>query len=548
MSSDTPRSSITVLEGDRRPANFVDYDLERETAREEKAFESYGGDDPHDPPKSKDVPPVEEQADVNMVTWDGPDDPTNPQNWSKSYKWFITLICCVMTVNVTFASSAPTSASTHIAKEFGVSAEISYLITTLFLIGYVVGPMIWGPGSELLGRRPIFWVAMTCYTLFHLGQALAPNIQTLLVTRFFAGLFAVAPLTNCGGVIADVWDAAGRGHATSLFVACVFVGPVLGPIVAGYVVESYLGWRWVFWLMMIFAGTCTVIMLVTLPETFAPVILQKKARRLRKVEPERNQKLYAEHEQLDWSFHGVIHRTIYRPFYMLYKEPILVLVTIYLSIVYGVLYALFEAFPVIFIEKRHFTIAQNGLIFIGVGIGSTVGALFNVCFSLHYPRLIKEWKGFPPPEERLYGAMLAGPSLVIGIFWLGWTGQYTSVPWYVPAIGTILIGMSVSLIFVSLLAYLVDTFLMYSSSAFAANTMIRSAVAAAFPLFTVQMFTKLGVNWASTLLGIIGIILTPSPFLFYKFGARIRKGSTFAPGIDLRIAKELELEKQAGIA
>jgi MFS transporter, DHA1 family, multidrug resistance protein len=99
----------------------------------------------------------------------------------------------------TFASSAPTSASIYIAKEFGVSAEISYLITTLFLIGYVVGPMIWGPGSELLGRRPIFWVAMTCYTLFHLGQALAPNMETLLVTRFFAGVFAVAPLTNCGG-------------------------------------------------------------------------------------------------------------------------------------------------------------------------------------------------------------------------------------------------------------------------------------------------------------------------------------------------------------
>ncbi|KIM80274.1 hypothetical protein PILCRDRAFT_822775 [Piloderma croceum F 1598] len=544
MSSDTTRSSVTVIESDRRSANFVDHDLEREIAREEKAFESYGGDDPHEPPDNKD----EEQAEVNMVTWDGPDDPTNPHNWSKPYKWFITVICCVMTVNVTFASSAPTSASTHIAKEFGVSAEISYLITTLFLIGYVVGPMIWGPGSELLGRRPIFWVAMTCYTLFHLGQALAPNMETLLVTRFFAGVFAVAPLTNCGGVIADIWDAAGRGLATSLFVACVFVGPVLGPIVAGYIVESYLGWRWVFWIMMIFAGTCTVIMLFTLPETFAPVILQNKARRLRRVEPERNQKLYAEHERLDWSFSGVIHRTIYRPFYMLYKEPILVLVTIYISVVYGVLYALFEAFPVIFIEKRHFTIAQNGLIFIGVGIGSTIGSLLNMWFSLHYPRLIKEWKGFPPPEERLYGAMLAGPSLVIGVFWLGWTGQYPSVPWYVPAIGTILIGMSVALIFVSLLAYLIDTYLMYSSSAFAVNTMIRSAVAAAFPLFTVQMFTKLGVNWASTLLGIIGIVLTPSPFLFYKFGARIRAGSTFAPGIDLRIAKELELEKQAGTA
>lgn len=105
MPPDTPRSSITVIQGDQRSANFVDYDLEREIAREEKAFESYGGDDPHEPPNSKDVTPVEEQVEANMVTWDGPDDPTNPHNWSKPYKWFITVICCVMTVNVYVAST-----------------------------------------------------------------------------------------------------------------------------------------------------------------------------------------------------------------------------------------------------------------------------------------------------------------------------------------------------------------------------------------------------------------------------------------------------------
>jgi len=115
-------------------------------------------------------------------------------------------------------------------------------------------------------------------------------------------------------------------------------------------------------------------------------------------------------------------------------------------------------------EKRGFTIAQNGLIFIGVGVGTTLGAVCNAKLSSRYPVLIKTWKGFPPPEERLYGAMIAGPSLVIGIFWLGWTGQYTSVPWYVPAISTVLIGMSVSLIFASLLAYLIDTYL-YALSA-----------------------------------------------------------------------------------
>lgn len=64
---------------------------------------------------------------------------------------------------------------------------------------------------------------------------------------------------------------------------------------------------------------------------------------------------------------------------------------------------------------------------------------------------MQKYRGFPPPEKRLYGAMVGGPSLVIGIFWLGWTGQYSSIPWYVPAISSIPIGMSISLVFMSFL-------------------------------------------------------------------------------------------------
>ena len=94
---------------------------------------------------------------------------------------------------------------------------------------------------------------MVLYTLFYIGQALAPNIQTLLVTRFLSGFFSVAPLTNCGGkqfsplykltvqtikilsigVIADIWSAVGRGPATTLFGAGIFLGTVTGPIVSG---------------------------------------------------------------------------------------------------------------------------------------------------------------------------------------------------------------------------------------------------------------------------------------------------------------------------
>jgi DHA1 family multidrug resistance protein-like MFS transporter len=138
--------------------------------------------------------------------------------------------------------------------------------------------------------------------------------------------------------------------------------------------------------------------------------------------------------------------------------------------VYGVLYAcrshvvyfrcmrftgilsVFEAFPVIFIGHHGLTISQDGLIFLGVGIGTTIGAIVNFWTQRsRYKILMKEWRGFPPPEERLYTAAVGAPLLVIGSFWLGWTGAYKAVPWYVPALSTIVIGASISFIFLSFL-------------------------------------------------------------------------------------------------
>ena len=100
---------------------------------------------------------------------------------------------------------------------------------------------------------------------------------------------------------------------------------------------------------------------------------------------------------------------------------------------------------------KGFTISQTGLVFIGVGIGTTIGSAINVWTSRIYPALIKKWKGFPPPEQTLYGAMIGGPGLVIGAFWLGWTGEYKSIPWYVPGRSGIVLGASISMIFMSFL-------------------------------------------------------------------------------------------------
>ncbi|KAJ1032912.1 hypothetical protein NDA16_000191 [Ustilago loliicola] len=161
----------------------------------------------------------------------------------------------------------------QIAQEFQIGTVTATLITSLFLAGYCLGPIIWSTTSELVGRKIIFSISMLMYTLFILGQALAKNPETLFVTRFISGVCAAAPLTNAGGVIADIWDPVGRGYAMSLFSCAVFIGPVMGPIIGGFVTQSYLAWRWVFWIMMIFAGLCWVITVLFLPETFAPILL-----------------------------------------------------------------------------------------------------------------------------------------------------------------------------------------------------------------------------------------------------------------------------------
>lgn len=481
-------------------------------------------------------------ADPNQVGWDGPDDPENPQNWSQSKKWFITGLVSFLTVNVTFASSAPSSATTFIARDFGIGLVTAELITTLFLAGYCLGPIIWGATSELVGRKVIFSISMLMYTLFILGQALAPNPQTLFITRFLSGVCAAAPLTNAGGVVADLWDPVGRGFAMSLFSSSVFIGPALGPLIGGFVTVSYLGWRWVFWVMMIFAAFCWILTILFLPETFAPVLLVRKAKRFRKRDPENNKNLYAPHEKGDFSIKALMHRTLLRPFQILGQEPILVMITVYISVVYGILYGLFEAVPVVFDTVRGFDESKAGLIFIAVGIGTTIGGIISVLVQLRYKRLTPFWHNVPPPEERLWGSMIAGPVLVLGCFWFGWTGQYAAVPWYVPALALVPIGMSFTLVFISLLSYIVDCYMMYAASALAVNTIFRSAFAAAFPLFVRQMFLGMGIGWAASLLGFVALVLTPFPYIFYIYGAQIRGLSKFAPAMDLKVRKKLEEE------
>lgn len=331
----------------------------------------------------------------------------------------------------------------------------------------------------------------------------------------------------------------------SVFSASVFIGPVIGPIIGGFtIMNPGLSWRYVYLWIGVFAAVSLVLIVFLLHETYHPQLLKHRAQKLRKEEPEKNKDKYAEIEKADFSIKSLIVRTGGRPAKMLVTEPILLMVTIYLSVVYGLLYGLFSLFPVIWEVKRGFNPGESGLIFIGVGIGTTIGAATNVAMQRHYRELVPKWHGHPPPEERLYGAILAGPLLIVSMFWLSWTGEYSSIHWAVPAVATIMLGASFSLVFISFLSYLVEVYLFYSASALAANTVIRSAVAAAFPLFISQMISALGVGWAGSVFGFVGVLIAPSPLLFYMYGSRFRTNSQFAPAIDLKMKDQVEREEK----
>lgn len=156
------------------------------------------------------------------------DDPRNPTTFSRTRKWLITFVQAGATLSVAFASSAYSGGVSDVITDFQVSQEVAILGVSLFVLGFAVGPLIWAPFSEMFGRQKLFFYTYMAMTAFGAGAAGAPNIAALVVLRFFAGAFGSSPLTNAGGVIADMFSANERGIATGIFALAPFLGPALG--------------------------------------------------------------------------------------------------------------------------------------------------------------------------------------------------------------------------------------------------------------------------------------------------------------------------------
>ncbi|KAI0118632.1 major facilitator superfamily transporter [Nemania sp. FL0031] len=464
-----------------------------------------------------------------------PDDKRNPFLFPAWFKWSITVFKAIAVLAVAFVSTAYSSAVGEIVDEFHItSPELAISGISLFVLGFAVGPVFWAPLGEMYGRQITFFISYAALTALNAGTCASKDVATIAVLRFLAGAFGSSPLTNSGGVIADMFDAKDRGFAGALFAMAPFLGPAIGPIAGGFLGQA-AGWRWVEGLMAAFTGFVWIAVALYVPETYAPVLLRKRAIGLAKV---------TGHSYISKLEVGRPKKTatqqftiaLVRPWVLLFREPIVILLSLYLAVIYGTLYLMFAAFPIIFDELRDWSQGISGLAFLGIAVGTVISVACFFFDQVRYRRICEANGGAPVPEARLPLALIGSVLLPIGLFTFAWTNG-PEIHWIVPIVASGIFGAGLVSVFLSSQNYLIDSYTIFAASVIAGSSILRSLFGAAFPLFTTPLYNALGIHWGSSVPAFLSVVFLPFPFLFMKYGARIRAKCKYAAEATETMAK-----------
>jgi hypothetical protein len=350
------------------------------------------------------------------------------------------------------------------------------------------------------------------------GSAGSNNVATLLVLRFFAGTFGASPLVNSGGTIADLFPPAQRGLALTVYCVAPFLGPVLGPVMGGFISEN-VGWRWVQGVCTIFIGIIGILGVIFIPETYGPVLLQQRASRLYKEDGKVHISVL-EKSQGKKKPSEVFQRALFRPWIFLFLEPIVLIASVYMAIIYGTVYMFMGAMPIVYNEDRGWSEGIGGLSFLGIAVGIVFGLIYAIWDNnTRYMKLVLA--KCTTAESRLPPAIVGGVTLPIGMLAFAWT-NYPSIHWLVAIILSAPFGFGCVLVLLPIMNYLIDSYTIYAASVLAAAAIFRSVIGAVFPLFTTQMYHNLGIHWASSIPAFMTLVCMPFPLVMYRYGMQVR--------------------------
>lgn len=498
-------------------------DLEKGLTTESRRMRASPAPDPdqgHGLDDAPDEKAPDEPDDPFSVAWQGPSDTEDPLNWSFLKKFLFTTAGCASVFMVSFSSSALGPAEETMAQHFGVGREVLTLSVSLFIAGYAVGPLLWAPLSALVGTLPVLAISVLGTLVFQIPVAVATNVQTVIICRFLIGVIGSGVLAVGSGMFAEVWDEGTRGVAVALGVTGMNMASTIGPLAGVYILERW-GWRAISWVTLVMTGGVGISCILWLREPQRAVILRRRAQRIQRETG--NSRYHAAGQKGNITFADLIHKYGVMPVQMIIQEPILIVITLYLILVYGTLYLSYQLFPYAFVHNHGWGTTTSYLPFISTFLGVFFAWVFASYYTLTTYRAKLERRE-TTPEDRLvpmmFGAVILPPALI----WFGWAAR---THWIAQVLAIFFIGLALQSIFLCGIVYIVDVYVPNANSAISIHVVCRSIVSASFPLWCTFMYDRLGVEWSGTLLAGLALLCAPSPFLFYYYGYRIRSWSRF---------------------
>lgn len=491
-----------------------------------------------------------ESIDPELIAFNGFNDCENPRNFSISKKIYIIIFASIYTLIPPMSSSILSPAMSELSIEFNINSPvIQAMVISIQILAWAFGPLIIAPLSEedKFGRKLIMDISCFMSLFFNIGCAFSKNTCQMLIFRFLSGFFNSTFLQTSPAVVKDLFDANSRNVSLAGVFLLPLLGPVLAPVIGGYIVQS-VNWRWVLYVLCIFNGVIAIVGFFFYKETYAPTILRNKAKKLRKSTGNYNLHTIYEISDNGESTISKMKVTITRPIKLLFTHPMVIGLGSFMAFIYGFMYLMIVTFPTIFGNTYGFDKGTIGLMYLPMGIGFIIGCIYwTYIMQKVYNYLTLKNNGVSKPEFRLPCLLInTGFLIPLSLLWYGWSVE-KKLHWIMPAIGTGIFGFSFCCVFQTLQAILIDS-IKFAASAVAAAAVFRSFFGFGFPLFANIMYNKLGYGWSNTIFAIFAIILgLPFPILLFKYGERIRNHANLKMDLeqkrrDERIIMRLKLK------
>ncbi|AAW43436.1 multidrug transporter, putative [Cryptococcus deneoformans JEC21] len=452
--------------------------------------------------------------------------------WSSRKKWTTLTVIFIVQCSMNYNAAVYANGTAFLQEKFDISAQAARVGQMIFLISYAFGCEAWAPWSEELGRRWVLQLSLFLVNIWQILAALAPNFGSVIVARFLGGISSAGGSVTLG-MVADLYDPNEQQWAVAFIVFSSVGGSVIGPIVGPFI-AAHLDWGWICWTQLIFGGFVQILHLLIVPETRATILLDREAKRRREA-GEHN--IYGPSEIKTFKEKFSLHemaKTFCRPFVMFVTEPIVLCLSLLSGFSDALIFTFMEAFTPVY-EQWGFDTVHMALAFVPIAIG------YFLAYLIYIPPLMKQRKVLrenpdAAPELRLHPLLYLAPLETIGLFGFAWTSLGPPhVHWIAPMIFSCLVGIANYAIYMSTIDYMIAAYGPYSASATGGNGMARDFLAGVAALYATPFYTNVGgssyrlhLEWPSTILAIIALLVAIPIYIFYYYGAWFRQRSKFA--------------------